>query len=38
MAYKRLGELLVAAGTITEEELRAGLPSRKVRRSASAPC
>ena len=29
MAYKRLGELLVAAGTITEEELERGLALQK---------
>ena len=29
MAYKRLGELLVAAGTITEEELARGLTLQK---------
>ena len=29
MAYKRLGELLVAAGTITEEELEKGLALQK---------
>ena len=29
MAYKRLGELLVTAGTITEEELARGLALQK---------
>ena len=29
MAYKRLGELLVAAGTITEQELERGLALQK---------
>ena len=29
MAYKRLGELLLAAGTITEEELERGLELQK---------
>ncbi|MGN0466948.1 MAG: GspE/PulE family protein [Lachnospiraceae bacterium] len=29
MAYKRLGELLIAAGTITEEQLRRGLELQK---------
>lgn len=37
MAYKRLGELLVAAGAITEEELEKGLQLLLcVRRSAMA--
>ena len=29
MAYKRLGDLLIAAGTITEEELERGLAIQK---------
>ena len=29
MAYRRLGELLIAAGTITEEELNRGLALQK---------
>ena len=29
MAYRRLGELVIAAGTITEEELNRGLALQK---------
>lgn len=33
MAYKRLGDLLIAAGTITPEELDLGLKDRKKPKS-----
>ena len=38
MAYMRLGDLLIAAGAITDEQLQAALQAQKPAASAWATC